>query len=238
MATSFNPNKNPYADDLLRLSNAPKSRFTPRERYLSASLLAGKLYGLELEPLHGINWWSQYGHLFFQGNNRPVLAEVLFESESHTERLSELQYWASWAERYFGESHVLVLKAGHSGVSELHNGQWDASQSWDSIAAKFQLPDALGSSADPGSDSIPPRSDEEASSAYFGGDTAQSGAGGGGDDDGLRRGGGDGGDGGFGRGNGGGGDQAPGAGGVRELVNHPVLFTVDEDTLRAILENA
>ena len=95
----------------------------------------------------------------------------------------------------------------------------------------------MGSSAEPNSDSIPPRSDEEAGSAYYGGDFPRAASGGNGD--GLRREGVGGGGGGDGDGDGdGGGGQAPGTGGVRELVNHPVLFSVDADVLRAILESS
>ena len=90
MATRFNPNKNPYAADILELSNAPNSRFTRRERYLSASLLAAKLYGLELAPLRVPYWWRHLGHGFFWGNKRLVLVEVLFESEPARGRWAEL----------------------------------------------------------------------------------------------------------------------------------------------------
>lgn len=231
MASSFNSNKNPYAGDLLRLSNVPRSRFTPQERNFSASLLASKLYGLELAPPLSY-WWPEHNHLLFQGSNRLVFVEVLFETESHKARLSELQHLVLWAASVLNDVHVIVLKVGISGVSELYNGKWDAELSVDSIDAQFQLSDAPALSDGPGSDSIPPRSDEEASSAYYGEAPADNGAGGGGDGDGLQQGGGGGG---FRGGDEGSGGQAPGAGGVLELVNHPVLFTVDEEALDAIL---
>lgn len=234
MATSFNPKKNPYSADLLRLSRAPESRFTGQERHVSACLLVGKLYGLELASSRILYWRTDYVPLIFVGKNKIVLTAVVFESESLDERLKELDYWTHLVEPINGGAHVLVLKVGESGVRELHNGEWHHSRSSLSIRKQFQSTNALGSSADPEADSIPPRSDEEASIAYFGNDSDQRGAGGGGNGDGSRRGGGGGG----GFGDGGGGDQEPSDGGVRELLNHPVLFSVEAETLRAILENA
>ncbi|PIG00359.1 hypothetical protein CLU84_3336 [Comamonas sp. 26] len=209
------------------------SRFTPQERHLSATLLASKLYGLEFAHLRNY-WWPEHGPLFAQRNNQLVLVEVLFESEFDKARLSELRHRLFFAEEFWN-SHLIVLKVGISGISELYNGKLDTTRLREFIDAQLQLTDAPARSDGPGQDAIPPRSDEEASSAYFGDAAANNGAGGGGDGDGFRQGGGGGG---FRGGEGGNGGQAPGAGGVRELINHPVLFTVDEEALRAILENA
>lgn len=237
MATSFDPNKNPYADDLLRLSRVPKSRFTTRERHLSACMLAGKLYGLEVGLESRFYWlayefdWRENGPLLFTANNRRVWVEVIFESAPPDRRLRDLEYFENLIARDGLEGQVLVLNVGTNGVRELHNGKWKKSWSLDIIAARLLLPNGRGSLDDQDSDSIPPMSDEEASSAYFG-------SGDNGDGGGLRRGGGGGGGGNGGGEDGGRGDQTPGAGGVRELLNHPVLFTGDEKTLRTILDNA
>jgi hypothetical protein len=45
MSHRFDPNTNPFADDLLRLGVAPASRFTAGERRIFARILAGKIYG-------------------------------------------------------------------------------------------------------------------------------------------------------------------------------------------------
>lgn len=227
MATSFSPNKNPYADDLLRLSNAPKSRFTAQERHLSASVLASKLYGLELASLRNY-WWPEHNHLFVQAGGQLVLVEVLFESEISELHLLELQYRVYSVDLW--DAHVIVLKVGVSGVIELYNGKWDAKRLMDSIGAHLQHSDAPAFTDGPGLDSIPPISDEEASTAYFGTTDVN---GGGVNGDGRQQGGGGGG---FRGGDGDNGGQAPGSGGVLELLNHPVLFTVDEEALNAILE--
>lgn len=58
----FDPNLNPYADDLIRLSAAPHSRYSAQERTTLARIIASKLYRLTLvEPYytdHGFSRWQ------------------------------------------------------------------------------------------------------------------------------------------------------------------------------------
>jgi len=235
MTARFNPNTNPYADEILRLVHVPKSRFTTLEKMTSAAIHGAKLYGLEIWEQPRMFWRWPHGNLFTipHGSNSPVWVEVLFETEKYevTERLRDLKtIWSDWLGDEFERIQLIALKAGNNGLIELYNGQWWGHDSLALIASRFAQ-DTVSDLEQSSSDPIPLRTDEESSAAYFGRSSIQ--GGGGGRDGGFGGGGGDGGS--------GGGDgpqgQAPGAGGVREMLNHPVLFSADKETLRAILEN-
>lgn len=238
MMARFNPNTNPYADEILRLVHIPKSRFTTLEKMTSAAVLGAKLYGLEILEQPRIFWRWPHGSLFTipHGSNSPVWVEVLFETEKHEvpERLRDLEMWADWLEDRGGRPHLIALKAGNDGLIELYNGLWQRGESWKLITSRLEQ-DTVSDFEQSSSEPIPRRTDEESSAAYFGRSSIQ--GGGGGRDGGFGGGGGGGGDGGSDGGDGPQG-QTPGAGGVREMLNHPVLFSADKETLRAILENS
>ncbi|WP_162044845.1 hypothetical protein [Undibacterium sp. YM2] len=195
----------------------------------SAAVLGAKLYGLELWEQPHILKSQPHGNLFISqyGSNNLVWVEVLFVNEKHevTERFRGLEWWSDWIEPKLGRLHLIALKAGDNGLIELHNGLWQH-DSLELVTSRFAQ-DTVSDFEKNSSEPIQRRTDEESSAAFFGlssiGDGGSGGFGGG-------RGGGEGG------GNGPEG-QAPGAGGVREMLNHPVLFTSDRKTLRSILEN-
>lgn len=220
MSRVFDPNTNPYADDLLRLGLAPLSRFSAEERRAIGYVLAGKLYGLEswrfrlVYPiLPGVRFRSPY--------SKDVIAmALLFDRERVGYDLDVIE--RRLARPYHADT-LIALNVGATGLAEIYNGPWmpDAIgrirsalernwRGWDEGVSTFE-------------EVIPALSDEALRSNYLGrGDGAMGGGGGeGGGNDGVPP---------------GGDDNMPGAGGTGELLNHPVLFSIDRAALDAILE--
>ncbi|KKJ06796.1 hypothetical protein [Burkholderia gladioli] len=150
-------------------------------------------------------------------NRNFVEIDVLFDSDV-------MAFGTSLSsERYNGiKSALIVLSAGTKGVVELFNGVPNHStieHVWHAIE-QMHADENGGTSNEFGA--ISHRSDDEVAGDYLGGGRRGNGAGGG--------------DGGQG---GGGGDVpngVPGSGGVSELINHPVLFTIERHVFDAILE--
>ncbi len=223
MSRVFDPNTNPYADDLLRLALAPKSRFSPRERRIMGHILAGKLYGLR--PL-GRDWHFPYrGVMYFREGTRgrDVAIALYFYDEN------EGWYLEMMAERvaYMDAAvQMIIIGVGSSRVIELYNGPMGPAASSSIRNLSNHLPqedDAPRAQTEGG---FHPRSDAALTRDYLGHDR-----GGGGEDGGGRG------------GDGGGNDGVPpggeggssGAGGVGELLNHPVLFSIERRHFDAIL---
>ena len=230
MTQAFNPNTNPYVDDLLRLNMIPSTRFTLQERRLSAVMLAGKLYGLENRRR-----WD--GFYFFNVQKKlRVAIDVVFETELPD--LLETRRYFDRFEGYRLKTHLILLRVGASGVSELFNDKF-GSTTRETILRAVRQPERAAAILEAGSDAIPARPDEAVSREYFGqgpNEPNRSGGRMGGSGEGRGR---DGGGGGGGpTGGDGGNSEGSGAGGTRELLNHPVLFSVDHETLAAILDQA
>lgn len=229
----FNPNTNPFADDLLRLRMAPSTRFSPRERRTFAKLVAGKLYGLELNGpgFTFPSWRAMHGDL---SDRRLVVVNVHFDSDLQDVEKSSIIYDTS------SKLKFIVLSVGDYGVVELFNGSWEPSMRGTILSAIKNIIKNIGDEENvfitQESNGILPRSDEEVRRDYLGEgpeDRDRGAPGGGGGDGGDQRGGGGG-----GRGPGGGGDGAnegSGTGGTGELLNHPVLFAVERNIFDAIL---
>lgn len=217
MIRKFDPDTNPYADDLLRLSLVPPGRYTDVERHTLARIIASKLYKVSLvEPYYtdwGFSTWVSEIH-----DRNFVEIDVLFDFDV-------MAFGTSFSsERYNGiKSALIVLSAGTHGVVELFNGVPDHStieHVWHAIE-QMHAGEHGGTSNEFGA--ISHRSDDEVAGDYVG-DTGAGRPGNG-------AGGGDGGQGGGDVPNG-----IPGSGGVGELINHPVLFTIERRIFDAILE--
>lgn len=220
MIRKFDPDTNPYADDLLRLSLAPPGRYSDVERLALARIIASKLYKVTLVEPHYTDWgFSTWASEIRDGNF--VEIDVLFDSD-----LTKLAL-PFRSERYERiQNTLIVLSIGTNGVVELFNGAPDRSIServWRAIKQMYANENGDISSQ---FDAVPRRSDDEAAGNYLGdGGASGHGNGAGGE--------------GGGGGPGGGGDApngVPGSGGVGELINHPVLFTVERHIFDAILE--
>ncbi|GEM_PF-6081049 len=222
MSRVFDPNTNPYADDLLRLALAPPSRFSKQERRAMGSILAGKLYGLGISTR---SWYFlDHDEAHFLGSDvwGIVAIVLIFDDENDEWTLERMLRRLGYRK---AADQMIVLSVGAAGVIEIYNGPW--------ITAVSSIRNASNSiwNADdapryPTEGDIPAGSDAELSRDYLGQDR---GGGGEGDD---------------GRGgDGGGNDGVPpggeggssGAGGVGELLNHPVLFSIERRHFDAIL---
>lgn len=228
MPHRFDPNVNPYADELLRLSLAPERRFNAPERHLMAAIIGAKLYDLEPHALHARFYAFIYPHAhiirFASGkadDRHDIAMHVMFESD-------DMQ--APYPDSFVRDegSTLIVLHVGDHGVIELFNGFMDDNTAtvFAQRVARLKSGQELREERHEGS--MPPLDDEEARRRWLGlppvdGPPGNDGNGGGGD----------------GNVPGAGGDgpgDTPGAGGTRELVHHPVLFSVDSDAIDAILE--
>lgn len=225
MLRKFDPNKNPYADDLLRLYHAPSQRYTQTEKRVLARILASKLYQVQLTDQNYVDW--HYGDWVIDDTKpgRKVDFDVLFDTD-----LKDIEQ-TSHLHGYTGDDHapphhsLIILAVGVHGVTELYNGKLGEHVVNALRHAAEQLADPEGSenrSDRENEAAVPPRSDDEAAKLYAG--TEQGGG---------NRGGGDG----NGANNGGNGPNGgPGSGGVVEVLSHPVLFSVERDVFDAILE--
>lgn len=247
MPRKFNPRTNPYAHELMRLRDAPPSRYSPEERYILGQSLAGKLYGVQR------HWRFRWPYLAYfripraiPGNSgsfsrQLVLFDVVFDNDSQAEPEVRTAY-RHWLDRWQSpdDAIVVVLAIREDGVVEASNGIQERLSEWSDVLRAVEKA-GIDRPETEAQDGVPALSDADAAEAYFGPGRSDSppptgrDPNGGRDDggrDGGGRGSGPGGDGGAGDGGG------SGAGGARELVNHPVLFSVDADVLRAILEQA
>lgn len=216
MTRTFNQNTNPYADDLVRLSLAPPERYSPAERQTLARIIASKLYELTLEaPFETDLGYSRWRSATVGTDH--VEIHVVFESEPVPAQLYEL------TRHYFSSRPLIVLSVGQSGVVEVFNGMSDDStivhvkRAIETIhnGGDVETTDRVGM--------IRRRNDAEAAGNYQG---RSDGAWSNGNRGNLPPGG------------GGGGDipgDVPGSGGVGELIDHPVLFSVEEQIFDSIL---
>jgi uncharacterized membrane protein YgcG len=219
MMRTFNPDTNPYADDLMRLGLAPLERYSYEERYALARLIASKLYKISFKPPYhadaGFSSWHSDAH-----SGRTVEIGVIFNSDLEQHRLSRPE------DLYGHDQLLIVLDIGKNGVVEVFNGVSDEG-TFDQVrkAIASVRNGEYGGLAD-GPNATPPRTDSEVVDDYEGNREANR----------ANRGGGR--DGGGGGSDGGGGalGNASGSGGTGELINHPILFAVEEDTFDAILE--
>lgn len=226
MTHAFDHHTNPYAYDLVRLGSAPPGRYSHEERQTLGRIMASKLYHLNLnEPFYVDRFhssWESDNQLY----DHSVEIEVIFEDDTVRD--------SAFASEMFRHREVpwIIVGVGKRGVVELFNGVLD-------VRNKERIIDAIeNGSASKGADdsanglSVVPRRDADCAAIYRG----------------ERNGGNDGDGGGNGRSgsNGGfdgdppdgpGGPDGPGdgSGGVGEVMNHPVLFSVERDVFDAIL---
>lgn len=224
MSHRFDPNTNPFADDLLRLGMAPSSRYSPRERQIFARILAAKIYGLRFRG--DVYYPGDWHWIRIDNDLHNVEIAVLFDSDFPTTAIST---------RFGGARdhlNLIVLTVGSKGVVEIFNGRWHAFAAEQMLREMDAMDSGEQATNEDADGRIPPRSDDELMRDYAGlgqndpdrGPPRDGGGDGGGSDggDGIPPGGGDGG--------------FPGAGGIRELLDHPVLLTVNEATFDEILE--
>ena len=217
MSRVFDPNTNPYADDLWRLALAPPSRFSPRERKTMGHILAGKLYGLVTWRQGRLTY--NLANVQFRGKRmREVVALVLLFDDELDYRT--LESTAEAVARSNRADMVIVLNAGATGVVEIYYGSWgDAA-----FRSILEMPKHIRSLEDSAryetQRPLPHPGDAELRRAYLGHDRGGGGRGDGGGNDGVPPG-----------GEGG----SSGAGGVGELLNHPLLFSIERDHFDAIL---
>ncbi|WP_144023113.1 hypothetical protein [Burkholderia sp. AU15512] len=222
MLHSFDPDSNPYAEDLLQLSRAPQLRYSEAERRALARIVASKLYQISLVEPYETDW--RFGDWKNEIASESFLdIDVLFDSD-----LIELDPM-----RYRDiKSQLIVLSVGQNGVIELFNGKTNVDVfEWVQRAIQ-RIGDDKWSGERTDDGRIPHRSDEAATADYRGESAVENGF--------DRNGGGTGGRNGGGRGGNGDGDSpdgppGSGRGGVAEVINHPVLFSADPEILDAIL---
>lgn len=237
----FDPNLNPYVDDLLRLYAAPQSRYTDNELRAMANVIAGKLY--EVSDLDRFSMhWGPYALERYHAKSGSVGFEVLFD----TVRPRDLSIRRMRSRR---NGRLIVLFVGRHGVVEIFNDfahRLDI-ESIGQIARAIEAGQSIEIRRQPSAITL--RNDSESVRDYDGGFSApraqsqleRSGTGGGsqrGDSIGTfgrRDGGGRGRDGGGGDGDG---EEMPasGRGGVGELMNHPVLFGIAPEDFASLLE--
>ena len=234
---TFDPNTNPYADDLLRLRFAPLQRYTHIERIALGRVIAAKLYDLVPDFYFSFTRRPLWRNL---ADDNPVELHLVFDDAVNASKLYQR------LQRYDGLPllQLIILVAGHGGVVEVFNGlRHDLSPEYLAIALDAMRGTGVRNLPEQ-EDAVQARDDRDAASDYAGA-PRQEGRARGDVGDGRRNGGGGGADRND-RGNGGGGDGGgddgdgprgtSGSGGVSELVNHPVLFTVDRQVYNAILD--
>lgn len=222
MLHSFDPDSNPYAEDLLKLSRIPEARYTDAERRALARIVASKLYQVSLIEPYETDW--RYGAWVSAGAPGPFVdIDVLFDSE-----LSKLD-----PTRYRDiRKQLIVLSVGRHGVIELFNGQTrhDVFELVKQAIARIGF-DGEGDERK-NDRRIPHRNDDKAAADYERDATVESGIDQSSDGAGGQNGGGRGGD---GDGDNPVGPPGSGRGGVEEVINHPVLFSAAPEILDAIL---
>jgi len=222
MLHSFDPDSNPYAEDLLKISRVPETRYTNAERRALARIVASKLYQVSLIEPYETDW--RYGAWVSQVAPGPFIdIDVLFDSD-----LGKLD-----PERYRDiRKQLIVLSVGRHGVIELFNGQMrdDVFELVQQAIARIARD---GRSDERTNDRrILHRNDDMAADEYGSDSTVDTGIEPNGGGAGRQNGGGRGGD-----GDGNGPDGPPGSGrsGVAEVINHRVLFSAAPEILDAIL---
>lgn len=212
----FDPNTNPYADDLIRLALAPATRYLQHERRALAEIMAIKLYQVNTHD----RWPRDFPYLYIGRdlNWHEVGIKVIFEFE----RDVAMEVISRDFVRY---EELVVLSVGAQGVVEVFNGRPEGFERKKIKAALSSLWDGHRIEKDRGEGIVPIRSDKEAADDYQGrrGRDGSNGDG-------------NGGDGGDGDGDGPGPGGMPGSGGTRELINHPILFAVEPGVFDAIME--
>lgn len=233
MPHRFDPNVNPYADELLRLSLAPEQRFSAGERHLMAAIIGAKLYDLGPHALHTrfhafVHPRGHVVRLMPRDNQdwRRVVLRIVFGDE-------DWNYYADSIAIDEG-STLIILYVGNQGVIELFNGFANDA----TLQALKQRMEQLQSREEHRDEEnegrIPALHDDEARRRWLGlfDGSPPDGAPPGHDGNG------DGGDGDIPGAGGSDGTGGPGgAGGTRELVHHPVLFSIDSAAFDAILEH-
>lgn len=246
MIFRFDPDRNPYADDLLRLALTPAGRFSSSERLVIARVLAGKLY--EVDHYRSAPFMVVGSHRYLEnGSRRRVVIDVLFDDDFSDGRPLRRYLHGNKA------AALVIVSVGKYGVVELYNASLRdltyerIRKSYDQAADPEYEPTAEGDGR------VLVRADDIAASSYLGEDAEEDGrsstslrggrdrgagdsTGGGGASGGGDGPGGDGpGGGGPGDDEGGAGDGA-GAGGTGELLEHPVLFSIDRDIFNSLLD--
>jgi hypothetical protein len=219
----FDPNKNPYADDLVRLALTPSTRYRPIERRALATIMATKLYQLEARE----HWPLRYSYQYIDPTSDPHTVDiaVIFDSDRVREIAEVIHH------PYYFHDKLIVLSVGEKGVIEVFNGLASDAHPKKIRAAVVRLRESktLDGDTEDGMVTeeaiVPVRSDSEVADDYRGkrrrdgsNDGGDGGGGGGGGDDGP------------------GPEGVPGSGGARELMNHPVLFAVESSVFDAIME--
>jgi hypothetical protein len=241
MIFRFDPDRNPYADDLLRLALTPAGRFSSAERLVIARILAGKLY--EVDHYRDAPFWFIRSHRYLEnGSHRRVVIDVLFDEDFSDNRPVRRYLYGNRA------AALVVVSVGKCGVVELYNAPMKdltyerLLKSYDQAADPEYEPIAEGDGR------VPVRADAAAASSYLGEDAEEGGRPSADFRDGRDQGGGDntggGGASGDGGGTGGGGPRGgdggagdgAGAGGTGELLEHPVLFSIDRDMFNSLLD--
>jgi uncharacterized membrane protein YgcG len=222
---AFDPNKNPYADDLVRLALAPSTRYRTLERRALATIMATKLYRLEARE----HWPLRYSYHYIDSTSDPLTVDiaVIFDSD-RIQEIAKVIY-----HHYYFHDKLIVLSVGEKGVIEVFNGltrDVDPKEIRAEVARLRESKTLEGDREDGiviKEGIVPVRSDSEVADDYRGkrrrdgsndGGNGGGGGGGGGGDDGP------------------GPDGVPGSGGARELMNHPVLFAVESSVFDAIME--
>lgn len=230
--------KNPYVQELIELSKAPSSRFSELERHLQALILVGKIFNLRM--VDGYYYRGDHTRLFpfYTSDRKLAFVGLSFNSKPFYPKWINLIRTERELKRYREETLPLVLlQVSNDNVQTLFNGtvpvkmllkRW-GSETWfeslintEFIGPKVSIRPMTIAQANEqyyGSDT-PPKLDRNGSSGSIGSD-------GDGDGGGSGNGGGD-------SGNGGDGEQSGGQG-ITEILNHPVLFSVDKETLQSIL---
>jgi len=213
----FDPNKNPYADDLIRLTITPSTRYRPSERRALATIIASKLYHVQ-EREH---WPLRYSYRYIDpmSGSLDIDIVVIFDSD-------EIEKIAYLMRRYHIHDKLILLSIGENAVVEVFNGRASDVDPEKISAAVARLRENGTLDGNTGEGMVLVRSEDDLADDYRGKrrrDGSSGGEGGGG---------GDGGD----DGDGPGPNDIPGSGGARELMNHPVLFAVESNVFDAIME--
>jgi len=219
MIQRFNPNTNPYVEDLLGLEALPNSRFSQNERRLIGAIIVGKIYGLTLVP---INFYDGYSRMLHRSGNNDQIVNVIVLFGSDRDKWKHQLFYRN---RSLENRVLIVLGVTEDRAVELYNGRWEHRPYPDLFAAITEIYDGRREPPIDDKYRIAALSDEEAQQNYSGN--------GGGND--RRDGGGDGGGGGNNAGGDDGNAGGSGAGGITEVLTHPVLFSVDRTVFDNIL---
>ncbi|MGH8783125.1 hypothetical protein [Paraburkholderia sp.] len=237
MIFRFDPDRNPYADDLLRLALTPAGRFSSSERLVIARVLAGKLY--EVSHFRDAPFMFVGSRRYREnGSGRGVVIDVFFDDDFSNGIPSRRYLYSNKA------AALIILCVGKYGVVELYNAAVK-DLTYERIWEFYDQADDPEFEPIVESDGrVPVRADDAAASSYLGEDAEEGGRPWADLRGGRDRGGGDntggggasgGGDGTGGGGEGGVGDGA-GAGGTGELLDHPVLLSIDRDIFNSLLD--